>query len=78
MVAGEDLVILVFLELALMVDELERNEQLVMEEEWGVFIPLQNRAVAGTKGADYPALPDYPCQTIISAKYPAGFQGSGR
>jgi hypothetical protein len=39
MVGGGDLVILVFLELALMVDELEQNEQLVMEEEEGYLYP---------------------------------------
>jgi hypothetical protein len=76
MVGGGDLVILVFLEVALMVDELGRAT--CGGGRTGIFIPLQNRAVAGTKGADYPALPDYPCQAIISAKYPARFQGSGR
>jgi hypothetical protein len=40
MVGGGYLVILVFLELALMVDELEMNEQLVVEEEEGYLYPL--------------------------------------
>jgi hypothetical protein len=46
----EEIVILVFLELALMVDELDINEQLVVEEEEGYLYPSKMEPLHEQRG----------------------------